>query len=381
MSGMSMGNLQIIKKPVGNQVDNTENITVSQRDPFINKIEKIQNEYKNVQQGHISENDFKKLLLRNHPRLISDIQEETRAQLNTRLKHLISWYIEIKNILIGYNDSTKDMVQFRELTENYTNLKIFLNGDRLDKMQSKLVKNIIELFINDNPINPRYGVCDSLGRILAKTNRNTSYIKEVTLCFSLYRRYLQDIATDFVKAFEFPEGQEPTTDQRVLKSLPTPVVNLRSIYEVQPRFQMINDHIRKSVDTFDKDIKTNARNFNVEIFGNIDNFNKDIIPLTVNQEVSNMGIKKRLSEINNWINNGLIQAQHQYNRLNNLKIVRTQSNLNKNFEEPINDNFKVWCLIKDTEKYLESIEDLLLGKAFLTGMSNNDNLEVLEVNY
>ena len=381
MSGITMGNLQIIKKPVAGVVDASENTSVAQRDPFINKIEKIQKEYKSVQHGHISENDFKKLLLRNHPRLVSDINEDTRAQLSTRLKHLIGWYIEIKNILIGYNEVTKGNLQFRELTENYNNLKIFLNGDRLDKMQSKLVKNIIELFIGDSPINPKYAVCDSLGRILAKTNRNTSYIKELTLCFSLYRKYLDTVSTEFVGAFEFPEGQEPTTDPRILKSLPDPVIKFRTIHEVQPRFQMINDHIRKSVDTFDKDLKTNARNFNVEIFGDIDNFNKDIIPLTVNQEVSNMGIKKRLTEINNWINNGLIQAQHQYNRLNNLKIVRTQSNINKNYEAPIDNNFKVWGIIKDTEKYLESIEDLLLGKSFLTGMANQDNLDVLEVNY
>lgn len=381
MSGITMGNLQIIKKPVAGVVNTNENTIVSQRDPFINKIEKIQKEYSSVQQGHISENDFKKLLLRNHPRLVSDISNDTRAQLSTRLKHLISWYLEVKNILIGYNDHTKDMLQFRELTENYNNLKIFLNGDRNDKMQSKLVKNIIELFIGDSPINPKYGICDSLGRVLAKTDRNSSYIKELTLCFSLYRKYLDTIATDFVQSFEFPEGQEPTTDLKIIKSLPEPVIKFRTIHEVQPRFSMINDHIRKSVDTFDKDHKTNARNFNVEIFGNIDNFNKDIIPLTVNQEVSNMGIKKRLTEINNWINNGLIQAQHQYNRLNNLKIVRTQSNINKNFEATIDNNFKVWGIIKDTEKYLESIEDLLLGKAFLTGMNNQDNLDVLEVNY
>lgn len=381
MSGLKMGNLQIITKPVGNQVDTTPNVVVSARDQFINKIEKIQTEYHSVQQGHISENDFKKLLIRNHPRLLSSIEQNTRDQLNIRLKHLISWYLDIKNILIGYNDYTKDMVQFRELTENYNNLKIFLNGERQDKMQSKLVKNIIELFVNDSPINPKYGVCDSLGRVLAKTNRNTSYIKEVTLCFSLYRKYLDDISKDFVKAFEFPEGQEPTTDPKILKNLPVPMPELRSIYEVQPRFQMINDHIRKSVDTFDKDYKSNARNFNTEVLGDIDSLNKDIIPLTVNQEVSSMGIKKRLNEINNWINNGLIQAQYQFNRLNNLKIVRTQNNINKNFAEPINDNYRVWCLIKDTEKYLESIEDLLLGKAFLTGVNTGDNLEVLEVNY
>lgn len=378
MSNFTMKNLQILKKNPEVIVDN---IIVSSRDTFINKIEKIQTEYKNVQSGHIHESDFKKIILRNHPRLLSNIELNTREQINIRLKQLISWYFEIKNILIGYNDATKDMVQFRELTENYTNLKIFLNGDRIEIMQSKLVKNIIESFNNDNPINPKFGVCDSLGRVLAKTNRNTSYIKEITLCFSLYRKYFKEISKDFVKSFEFPDGIEPTIDQRLLKKLPTPSIELRSIFMVQPRFQMINEHIRKSVDVFDKDHKNSCRNFDTEVIGDINTFNSDILTLTTNQEISNMGIKKRLTEINNWINNGIIQAQYQFNRLNNFKIIRTQNNINKNFAEPIVDNFKVWCLIKDIEKYLESMEDLLLGKSFLTGINTNENLDVLEVNY
>ena len=380
MSGLSMGNLQIIKKNPVTEVK-TSNVEVSQRDTFINKIEKIQNEYKHVQKGNISENDFKKLLMRNHPRLLSPINNLTRTQLNQRLKHLINWYIEIKNILIGYNDITKDNLQFRELTKLYTDLKVFTDTDRFGKEQSIIIKNIINLFLIDNPLNPNFGVSENLGRVLAKTNRNTSYIKELTLCFSLYRKYLNTLAADFVKAFEYPEGITTTSDPKILKDLPEPVIAFRTIYEIQPQFQMINAHIKNSVDTTLSNHKEHARNFNTEIFGNLDNLNKDIIPLTTNQEVSNMGIKKRLNEINNWINNGLIQAQHQYNRLNNLKIIRTNSNIDKNFDQAINDNFKVWCLIKDTEKYLESIEDLLLAKSFLTGMVNNDNLEVLEVNY
>ena len=380
MSGLSMGNLQIIKKNPVTEVK-TSNVEVAQRDTFINKIEKIQNEYKHVQKGNISENDFKKLLMRNHPRLLSPINNLTRAQLNQRLKHLINWYIEIKNILIGYNDITKDNLQFRELTKLYTDLKVFTDTDGFGKEQSIIIKNIINLFLIDNPLNPNFGVSENLGRVLAKINRNTSYIKELTLCFSLYRKYLNTLAADFVKAFEYPEGITATSDSKILKDLPEPVITFRTIYEIQPQFQMINTHIRNSVDTTLSNHKEHARNFNTEIFGNLDNLNKDIIPLTTNQEVSNMGIKKRLNEINNWINNGLIQAQHQYNRLNNLKIIRTNSNIDKNFDQAINDNFKVWCLIKDTEKYLESIEDLLLAKSFLTGMVNNDNLEVLEVNY
>ena len=380
MSGLSMGNLQIIKKNPVTEVK-TSNVEVAQRDTFINKIEKIQNEYKHVQKGNISETDFKKLLMRNHPRLLSPINNLTRTQLNQRLKHLINWYIEIKNILIGYNDATKDNLQFRELTKLYTDLKVFTDTDRFGKEQSIIIKDIINLFLIDNPLNPNFGVSENLGRVLAKTNRNTSYIKELTLCFSLYRKYLNTLAADFVKAFEYPEGITATSDPKILKDLPEPEITFRTIYEIQPQFQMINAHIKNSVDNSLSNHKEHARNFNTEIFGNLDNLNKDIIPLTTNQEVSNMGIKKRLNEINNWINNGLIQAQHQYNRLNNLKIIRTNSNIDKNFDQAINDNFKVWCLIKDTEKYLESIEDLLLAKSFLTGMVNNDNLEVLEVNY
>ena len=380
MSGLSMGNLQIIKKNPVTEVK-TSNIEVAQRDTFINKIEKIQNEYKHVQKGNISETDFKKLLMRNHPRLLSPINNLTRTQLNQRLKHLINWYIEIKNILIGYNDATKDNLQFRELTKLYTDLKVFTDTDRFGKEQSIILKDIVNLFLIDNPLNPNFGVSENLGRVLAKTNRNTSYIKELTLCFSLYRKYLNTLASDFVKAFEYPEGIDASSDQRILKALPDPEVTFRTIYEIQPQFQMINSHINKSVDTTLSNHKEHARNFNTEIFGNLNNLNKDIIPLTTNQEVSNMGIKKRLNEINNWISNGLIHAQHQYNRLNNLKIVRTDNNINKNFDLSINDNFKVWCVIKDTEKYLESIEDLLLAKSFLTGMVNTSNLEVLEVNY
>lgn len=380
MSGLSMGNLQIIKKNPVTEVK-TSNVEVAKRDTFINKIEKIQNEYKHVQKGNISETDFKKLLMRNHPRLLSPINNLTRTQLNQRLKHLINWYIEIKNILIGYNDATKDNLQFKELTKLYTDLKVFTDTDRFGKEQSIIIKDIINLFLIDNPLNPNFGVSENLGRVLAKTNRNTSYIKELTLCFSLYRKYLNTLAADFVKAFEYPEGITATSDPKILKDLPEPEITFRTIYEIQPQFQMINAHIKNSVDNSLSNHKEHARNFNTEIFGNLDNLNKDIIPLTTNQEVSNMGIKKRLNEINNWINNGLIQAQHQYNRLNNLKIIRTNSNIDKNFDQAINDNFKVWCLIKDTEKYLESIEDLLLAKSFLTGMVNNDNLEVLEVNY
>ena len=350
--------------------------------------EKIKNMYKLVQSGSIQEKDFKKSLFKTHPKMLSKISIGTRNNLSWKLKELIKLYLDIKCLLMGFpennsdlnfkNNSSENIVRFYELKAS---LDTFLNTERMDKQQSLILKEIISLFVYDNPVKPEFGVSDYLINTIVKTERNESLIKEITLCFSMYRKYLNTLAIDFNKAFEDEKEIETLTETHIEKDID---FTFRNIQDIQPRFQMVINHIKKTNDPIlikskfgFKDL--NSLNLN-SIYTNqeIESLNKN---LTTNEIVSGMGMKKRLNDINKWMNNGLIHAQNSFNRLNNLKIQRTKDSKDLNIIPNISDNYMVWCLIKDIEKYLESVEDLLMAKSFLTGMVNDEAIQTLNVNY
>lgn len=359
---LKLGNLKIIKKSTTQEVNNKINEEVNVKDT---KLSKLEDTYTLVQKGNMSNRDFQKTLMRTQPKLLTPISDITRISLNKKIKELMNWYISIKKILMTI-DLTKPLnvsdINYTKQKKFYSDLKeleLFTNSERFDKRQSELVKSILEQLINDDLLKPIYSVSDKLIEFLIKTNRNTSFIKEIALCFGLYRKYISRLAENF--------SNDINNDAQIY---------FKTIDEVQPRFNMIFEHIKTC-----NHIYGNTRELNINTIidqKDLSSINKELITTS---EVSNLGLKKRLIEINKWLNNGLIHTQYSFNRLNNLKIRRNKRNMSKTFETPITNNYMVWCLLKDIESFMASIEDLLNGKSFLIGLNNIDTLEVLDVTY
>lgn len=361
---LDLANLKIIKKSTTNVVDTSVNEVANVKDTKLGKLEET---YKTLQKGGTTKKDFNRVLLRLYPKLLTNINPVTRTELNRKLKEISSWYINLKNVLMDYEelivihrtDTDKNKIAKNSFRQTLTELNVFLKTDRFDKAQSLLTKDLLAVFINDDPFKPIFNVNDRLVNFLIKTERTTSFIKEMALCFGLYRKYISKLAEDFAKDIELDKE-----------------IKFKNIDDVQPRFNLINDHILKS-NPKDK----NKLSLNLEILLNKeeqDNINKD---LKETATVSGMGLKKRLNEINKWLNDGLFHTQYLYNRLNNLKVKITDKNSLKEFEPTINDNYMVWGLLKDIEIFLGSMEDLLLGKSFLVGVNTIEKLETLDVSY
>lgn len=365
MSGIKFNNLKIITKSTTTTVDTKINETEIVNENV--KLMKLEDTYKKVQKGSTTEKDFQKTLLRTQPKLLTPINDKTRVELNRKLKELLNWYISLKKILIGYDenrilkDNDIDYMVQKELRKTFKDLSQFTDSDRFDKHQSLLVKNMLKIFIKDNPIKPVFNVSNELISLLTKNDRTTSFVKEIALCFGLYRKYISKLAENFAKDIEMDNQ-----------------INFKHIDNIQPRFTLINKHIQTSIKSLNPDTNRSLNLNSIIKNDELNNINNNLVS---NQEISAMGLRKRLTEINNWLNNGIIHTQNTYNRLNNLKVRRNERNHSKIFEPPIDNNYMIWCLMKDIEVLLLSMEDLLIGKSFIVGINSEDILEILDVTY
>lgn len=373
-----IANLTIIKHnpdPLSKGMDQTPMTPVSSTSSTSStfpqqNLTQIEAGFNEVRAGNLSEKDFKRKIQKVNPTLLEALETgnsggsvtDLRQHLKHQLLETLYWFIQLK-VLISTSttlESFRTSEMFlnsdngaEELTEivwvfntldhtNYTDIQI--DYKRLSLGICKLLK----LFINDDPINPKYKIDSTMVRYLS--NNRPTYLKEITVLFDLYSKVYDQLASDLVNGVQF-----------------------RNIKDIQPRFDMINRHILSS-------------NLTTRIDYDLD-LNKLGVDPGYDIKASDLGLQRRLNYLNDWLVNGIVNIQTQLNRLNNLKPVTsgsaqwTQSSLLNGAYTGVTTKYHIWEILKDTSKFLETLKGLTDGTGFITGMVSYDLLDTLNVNY
>lgn len=373
----------------------------------ISNIEKINSLYKDFRQGKLSKNDLDRKLLNINPIILNTINEDVRINTIFVLSQTLKWLTQLKillstglspNLAADLSQPTtnspvssgkfKDFKTLEENEEHITNILkfgsyenqpegIFSIKDEIlqitndPKGFSKKTKELLKVFVNDDIINPKYKVDNIL---LYLHNERPTFLKEIAVLFDLYAKYYETISKDFLET--------DLTDQTNQAAGNWDWKGFKRIKDVQPRFDMINRHILAS------NLQTKI-NYNLDLdkIGAIPEDPVEAAKL-LGISTSQLGLKKRLDNLNDWLINGIIQVQVSINRINALKpISRINQNgqsvlgLNSSAGIPAHTKYEIWLILNDTKAFLESLKGLIDGSAFLTGMPSGDILEVLETNY
>lgn len=363
----------------------------------ISNTEKINSLYKDFRQGKLSKNDLDRKLLNINPIILNTINEDVRINTIFVLSQTLKWLTQLKillstglspNLVLDQSQQTtnspvssgkfKDFKTLEENEEHITNIlkfgsyenqpeEVFSIGDEISpilndpKGFSKKTKELLKVFVNDDIINPKYKVDNIL---LYLHNERPTFLKEIAVLFDLYAKYYETISKDFLET-NLAAGK-----------------GFKRIKDVQPRFDMINRHILAS------NLQTKI-NYNLDL-DKIGAIPEDPIEAAklLGISTSQLGLKKRLDNLNDWLINGIIQVQVSINRVNALKPVsrinqngQSELGLNSSAGIPANTKYEIWLILNDTKAFLESLKGLIDGSAFLTGIPSGDILEVLETNY
>ncbi len=316
-------------------------------------IEKINTNYTDLRRGKLNQNDFNRKILQMDKTLLEPINGGKAEALNF-LFITLKWYIQLK-FLISTGLKAETLSAIDKVPEKYKELNDYIQFiDTLDnpserqktnpKEISYLIKDLLEVFIKDDILHPKYKIDNEM--IMYLSNQRPTFLNEITVLFDLYAKYYDQISNDFLENKSF-----------------------RNITDIQPRFDMINRHILSSnlstrVD-YDIDLTT--------VIGSND----------LNISASKLGLEKRLSHLNSWLMNGIIHTQSSINRFSALKPVtkNTYRGLSDLNNQPVITKYDLWMILRDTKAFLESLKGLVDGTAFITGMQSGDILDVLEVNY
>lgn len=329
-------------------------------------IEKINNNYAELRRGKLNQSDFNRKILQVDKSLLdpldsinplemsngnnTDIKTETLNFLFMTLK----WYIQLK-FLISTGLKAETLSAIDKLSTKYEELSEYIEFiDNLDNQSERQkrspkeisykIKDLLEIFIKDDILHPKYKIDNDM--IMYLSNQRPTFLNEITVLFDLYSKYYDQISNDFLE-------KKP----------------LRNIKDIQPRFDMINRHILSS-------------NLSTRIDYDID-LTTTIGSSDLNITASKLSLEKRLGHLNSWLMNGIIHTQSSINRFSALKPVtkNTYRGLSDLNNQPVITKYDLWMILRDTKAFLESLKGLVDGTAFITGIQSCDILDVLEVNY
>ena len=329
-------------------------------------IEKINNNYTELRRGKLNQNDFNRKILQVDKSLLDPLDSINSPQVsngnNTDIKTetlnflfmTLKWYIQLK-FLISTGLKVETLSAIDKLPTKYKELSEYIEFiDNLDNQSERQkrspkeisykIKDLLEIFIKDDILHPKYKIDNDM--IMYLNNQRPTFLNEITVLFDLYSKYYDQISNDFLE-------KKP----------------LRNIKDIQPRFDMINRHILSS------NLSTRI-NYDIDLTTTIGSSNLNIT-------ASKLGLEKRLSHLNSWLMNGIIHTQSSINRFSALKPVtkNTYRGLSDLNNQPVITKYDLWMILRDTKAFLESLKGLVDGTAFITGMQSGDILDVLEVNY
>lgn len=372
--GLDLSKLTIIKhSPDPLAKANQSNIEKIENDKSIDAPLSLQDQlvetYQDVRGGRLNTNDFKRKMIKMDKTLINDVNPESKDQVLFVLLQTLKWYIQLK-ILISTGLKAENLSETlsERLPKEYSKLKDeklislikVLDNPSLNtlgffaqninpKDSSTIIRNLLHIFISDDPIHPVYKINSKMVTYLA--NSRPTFLKEITVLFDLYSKVYDQFSKD------------------LLEGLP-----LKNVSDIQPRFEMINRHILSSNLSsrvnYDLDLNTIGVN--------------DVISDPTLFNTSNLGLSKRLTNLNDWLMNGIIHTQSSINRLFGLKPITKEGKSKLLYDyssQPANTKYELWQILQDTKSFLESLKGLTDGSAFITGMQSLELLDTLDVNY
>lgn len=339
--------------------------------------------YKEFRYGKLSKYDFDKKLQATENKLIENLTAEVRNEILLVLSHTLKWLIQLKLLFsTGRNSENLNSKIFDEQYSEYNELSLDnikeliinivsiteddLNINIISKNPKEFslgIKNFLNIFLKDDILNPKYKT-DKIINYLH--NERPTFLKEIAVLFDLYSKYYN------------------TLSKKLLEDLGNGDFNIKfdKIKNIQPRFNMINKHILSSnLDTkinFDIDLKK------------IGVLPEDPLEATniLGISASQFSLKKRLDNLNSWLTNGILMVQVSINRLHALKPLSSiavdgsvKVGLKSHAAQSANQIYDIWLILEDTKSFLESLKGLIDGSAFLTGVSSEDQLQILDTNY
>lgn len=369
-------NIGIVSPTTNGSVTEPTNISIDNNT-------KIKNLYKDLRLGKIQKNDFDKNLEKIEPRILETINDETRKNCILVLSNTLKWLIQLK-LMISTGQQTDSLnndlfdnyygenTEYKELGKQKIILDI-LDFDEDNVMKttlissnpkefSKSIKHLLEVFIGDDILKPKYKVDNILSYLY---NERPTFLKEIAVLFDLYSKYFDTISKNLI--------QQTTNNQ---------LITFGKIKDIQPRFNMINKHILSSN-------LSNKINYNLDL-------NKiGVLPEDPNEaskilgiSASQLGLKKRLDNLNEWLTNGIIMVQVSINRIHALKPLSSVAadgsvkvGLKAHAAQAANRIYDIWLILEDTKSFLDSLKGLIDGSAFITGVPSRDTLEILDTNF
>lgn len=337
-------------------------------DPNIN-IQKLEKLNQQLRTGKISTQASKKVIMRTNPKMLEKLENTTRLEVTKLLLENLKWSIQIKKLIIGWNPFTE---KYKKL--NFDGLLLDPNlisenaETRANQIltNSLLLKETLTLLIEDPKHKPQYGPSDYFLNLLVENNSHSQFIRELQLLLEFKQKY-------FVK---FSDKFAESVNSGIISNQLTEVFKtMDSIEYFQPRYKLINNHILN--------FKNASDNLHTSISSEISSIeDNEVINKklkSVDYKIHALGLYKRINNFCSWLDNGMIQTQYTLNRLNSLKIRRTDDFQNINYEKQAETNFDVWSIIRDNEAFMKSLQENLNGDALVVGITTTDMLKVLNV--
>lgn len=332
----------------------------------IQKLEKLNSQ---LRTGKISTQASKKVIMRTNPKMLEKLENTSRHEATKLLIENLRWFIQIKKLIIGWNPIAE---KYKKL--NLDNLLLDPNlisenaETRANQILSNsfLLKETLTVLIEDPKHKPQYGPSEYFLNFLIENNSYSQFVKELQLLLEFKQKY-------FVK---FSEKFAETINNGITSGNLTEVFKtMDNIDYFQPRYKLINNHVLNFKNA-SENLHTSISNTITEIDDTEVNDKK---LKSVDYKIHALGLYKRINNFCSWLDNGIIQTQYTLNRLNSLKIRRTDDFQNINYEKQAETNFDVWAIIRDNEAFMKSLQENLNGDALVVGITTTDMLKVLNV--
>ena len=332
----------------------------------IQKLEKLNSQ---LRTGKISTQASKKVIMRTNPKMLEKLENTSRHEATKLLIENLRWFIQIKKLIIGWNPIAE---KYKKL--NLDNLILDPNlisenaENRANQILSNsfLLKETLTILIEDPKHKPQYGPNEYFLNFLIENNSYSQFVKELQLLLEFKQKY-------FVK---FSEKFAETVNDGIISGNLTEVFKtMDNIDYFQPRYKLINNHVLNFKNA-SENLHTSITNTITEIDDTEVNDKK---LKSVDYKIHALGLYKRINNFCSWLDNGIIQTQYTLNRLNSLKIRRTDDFQNINYEKQAETNFDVWAIIRDNEAFMKSLQENLNGDALVVGITTTDMLKVLNV--
>lgn len=332
----------------------------------LKKLEKLNSQ---LRTGKINTQASKKVIMRTNPKMLEKLENTSRHEATKLLIENLRWFIQIKKLIIGWNPIAK---KYKKL--NLDNLILDPNlisenaETRANQILSNsfLLKETLTILIEDPKHKPQYGPNEYFLNFLIENNSYSQFVKELQLLLEFKQKY-------FVK---FSEKFAETVNNGITSGNLTEVFKtMDNIDYFQPRYKLINNHVLNFKNA-SENLHTSITNTITEIDDTEVNDKK---LKSVDYKIHALGLYKRINNFCSWLDNGIIQTQYTLNRLNSLKIRRTDDFQNINYEKQAETNFDVWAIIRDNEAFMKSLQENLNGDALVVGITTTDMLKVLNV--